>query len=159
MQKESTIFILIVVLFVSVFVIFYYFYGSAPDPEKTDDEKVCFLDKNKEDLCVYVELAETPEEQARGLMYRESLAEDRGMLFIYETEMVRGFWMKNMNIHLDMIWIDEDKEVVYIHRDVPPCSTDPCPTYRPDKESMYVLEVNSGFSEKNDIEVGDSVLF
>ena len=103
-----------------------------------------------------VEVADTFEERAQGLMFRESLARNTGMIFVFEQEQKHSFWMKNTLISLEMIHIDENLEVVDILHAVP-CEQDPCTTYVPQKESLYVLEVNKGFSEKNNIHISDKV--
>jgi len=109
---------------------------------------------------IKVELAVTPEDKSLGLMYRENLKEGRGMLFIYEKSSPVSFWMKNMLISIDMIFIGEDLEIKHIAHNVPPCPPEEtrCPTYRPPVPVKYVLEVPSGYSEKNEVNVGDRVV-
>lgn len=106
---------------------------------------------------INVELADTPEERKTGLMYRESLLQNRGMLFIYENEAIRTFWMKNTLIPLDMIFLNKDFEIVDILEGVPPCEKDPCPIYPSKGEAQYVLEVNSGLSEISGLAVGQTL--
>ena len=105
---------------------------------------------------VNVEMADTNEERARGLMLRESLGEDDGMLFIFDEANERTFWMKNTLIPLDIIFISEDFKIINIEQ-AAPCEKDPCALYKSNGEAMYVLEVNEGFSEKNNINVGNLV--
>ena len=112
--------------------------------------RVCFKDN-----CFNVELALTPQDKNQGLMFRESLELDKGMLFIYEKSGKYSFWMKNVLFPLDIIWIDENKEVVFISENILPCKSDPCPSVKPDKEAKYVLEINGGLSEKIGLAVGD----
>ncbi len=81
------------------------------------------------DSALRVELADTVERQIRGLMYRTSLAPDCGMLFVFDDDQPRSFWMKNTLIALDIIFLNADKQVISMHRDVPPCRRDPCPSY------------------------------
>ena len=100
-----------------------------------------------------LELAKTDEEKAKGLMFREYLPKRSGMLFIFEDTAPRSFWMKNTLIPLDMIFLDESMTVVEIKQKVPPCKADPCPSY-PSKPAKYVLEINAGIVEKNNINVG-----
>jgi len=114
--------------------------------------KVCFEDK-----CVNVEVAYEESEQQKGLMFRENLDKNSGMLFIYDGEDMRGFWMKNTLIALDMLWIDKDKNIVYIKENALPCEKDPCEVYGSLEKSKYILEVNAGFVMENDIKVGDEV--
>lgn len=109
--------------------------------------------------CFQVEIADTPEERATGLMFREELARDSGMLFVFEDDGIHSFWTKNTKIPLDIIWISQDMVVVYISRDTRPCLADPCPPVNPEKIARYVLEVNAGISESAGIEVGDKATF
>ncbi len=104
-----------------------------------------------------VEIARTPEEKQKGLMFRESLSDDSGMLFVFENDAPRTFWMKNTLITLDMIFIDESMKIVEIKADVPPCEEDPCPTYT-SKPAKYVLEINGGVAEQNKIVVNSSAV-
>ncbi len=107
------------------------------------------------DSCYDVEIAKTPQEQARGLMFRESLADGKGMLFVFESEIRHSFWMKNTLISLDIIWIDSDGKIVYISQNTPPCVADPCPSYAPDAPAKYVLEVAAGQIQKTGAQAGD----
>ncbi len=113
--------------------------------------KVCF-----ESNCFDVELATTFVERERGLMYRDSLDLDDGMLFVFEEEGIYSFWMKDTLIPLDIIWIDSNGVVVFIEEDVRPC-VDECSIFKSDRESKYVLEVNSGIVEKIGLKVGDKL--
>ncbi|MFP4132633.1 MAG: DUF192 domain-containing protein [Halothece sp.] len=105
---------------------------------------------------IELEVARTPEEQAMGLMYREKLAANRGMLFPLEPPREPQFWMKNVEITLDMIFLHEG-EVRAIAPDVPPCNETPCPTYGPDTIIDQVIELRSGRAEELELEVGDSL--
>ena len=112
--------------------------------------QVCF--KNN---CFEVELAKTTGEQRRGLMFRKFLDKNRGMLFIFNGEGDYPFWMKNTLVPLDIIWINENKEVVFISENTQPCKEDPCPLISPDKKAKYVLEINAGISKGIGLKVGD----
>lgn len=106
-----------------------------------------------------VELAVTPKQRARGLMFRKKLDEDKGMLFIFEEEGIHPFWMKNTFIPLDIIWADKNKKVVFIKRDAQPCKDGPCSLAHPTKKAKYVLEVNGGIAGRIGLGVGDSLAF
>jgi len=106
-----------------------------------------------EDATFALELVETPKEKEQGLMFRESLPKNQGMLFIFEDEARRMFWMKDTLIPLDMIFLNEGLEVVDVKNDVQPCKKDPCPRYI-SKPARYVLEINSGLARTHGIEVG-----
>ena len=100
-----------------------------------------------------VEIADGQSEWTRGLMYRQSLAENRGMLFIFPEETPRKFWMKNTIIPLDMIFLDKHKQVIDIQH-ATPCTSDPCITYTPKKPAQYVIETNAGFAQIHNIKEG-----
>lgn len=116
--------------------------------------QVCFKEN-----CFKVELAQTPDKISRGLMFRENLDHDAGMLFMFETEGTHPFWMKNTLIPLDIIWINETMEVAYISKNTQPCRADPCPGVNPGRRAKYVLEVNAGVSDEIGINAGDNVRF
>jgi uncharacterized membrane protein (UPF0127 family) len=105
---------------------------------------------------VNVELARTPDEQARGLMFRDRLADDAGMLFIFSQSSDHAFWMKNTLIPLDMIFIDEAGTVAGVVERAEPQTLTPRSVGAP---SRYVLEVNGGWSAANGFGKGDRVRF
>ncbi|HYS82858.1 MAG TPA: DUF192 domain-containing protein [Anaeromyxobacteraceae bacterium] len=103
---------------------------------------------------VAVEVMRAEAEQARGLMFREKLGPDEGMLFVFPESAEHAFWMKNTLLALDMIFIDERREVVGIVERAVPLSTEPRSVGRP---SRFVLEVNAGFAAARGVKVGDRV--
>jgi uncharacterized membrane protein (UPF0127 family) len=125
--------------------------------EKTGGPTVSFeTDKGK--TVVNVEIADTSAERTKGLMYRKSLAEYNGMFFIFETEQPLNFWMKNTLIPLDMIFLDANYGVVKVQKNVQPCKIDPCAVFLSGKPAKYVLEVNSGTSDRMGLKAGDKAL-
>jgi uncharacterized membrane protein (UPF0127 family) len=102
-------------------------------------------------VTIGVELADTPEEHSRGLMGRESLAPGRGMLFIFEGDSTRTFWMRDTLIPLDMIFINSSLDIVHMEEGAQPCTTPSCPHYTSGQPAMYVVEVNAGFVRENGI--------
>lgn len=96
------------------------------------------------DVSIMAELAVSPEERALGLMFREKINPDQGMLFVFEEEEIHSFWMKNTLIPLDILWLDKEKRIVHIEENVPPCRADPCPSYAPRMPALYVLELKEG---------------
>jgi uncharacterized membrane protein (UPF0127 family) len=104
-----------------------------------------------------VEIADTPEKQARGLMFRRTLQEGFGMLFVFADEAERSFWMKNTLIPLDMIFLNGDQQVVDLFASVPPCRADPCPSYTSALPARYVLEIAGGQAEELKLKVGDKI--
>jgi len=107
-------------------------------------------------IMVNVEVADNDEERMQGLMYRYSMEENNGMLFIFPEEQPRAFWMKNTFISLDIIYINADKEIVSIQKYTQPKSTYSLPSEKP---AQYVLEVNAGFCDKYNIRPGDKIEF
>jgi uncharacterized membrane protein (UPF0127 family) len=102
-----------------------------------------------------VEIADTRETQALGLMFREEMADDHGMLFVFPNEAPRSFWMKNCRISLDIMYFDKDLKMVSASLDTPPCRVNRCPSYPSKAPTMYVLELNAGMAAKLGIGVGD----
>jgi YVTN family beta-propeller protein len=107
---------------------------------------------------VFVEVPDDLEEHMRGLMFRQHLPWNAGMLFAYDSEEPKSFWMKNTLIPLDMIFVGDNSEIVDIIENVPPCEQDPCPTYPSEEPAQYVLEVNAGFVQQNRVQVGDQLV-
>jgi uncharacterized membrane protein (UPF0127 family) len=110
---------------------------------------------------IHAEIANTMKKRAEGLMYREQLAKDRGMLFTFDQAQPWTFWMKNTKIPLDIIWMNEKKQIIHIARNVPTCSRtdDGCPQYQPNDPAMYVLELGGGEAERLKLEKGSKLLF
>ncbi len=106
---------------------------------------------------ISVEIATSSQEKSRGLCCRESLGENSGMLFVYNASGDFPFWMKDTNIPLDMIWLDSTKKVVHLEEKVQPSSYPK--TYSSPIPSKYILETNSGWVEKNAIDIGDRAAF
>jgi uncharacterized protein len=109
-------------------------------------------------VALRLDLAITPEEQERGLMFVDFLPDDRGMLFLYKSDETRSFWMKNCKIPLDLLWLAADGTVVDISAKVPPCAVDPCPTYESSRPARYTLEVRGGLATEKGLKIGDRVL-
>ena len=114
------------------------------------------IDNGKKIINVNVEIADDDYERQQGLMLRERLDENDGMLFVFENEDYRSFWMKNTLIPLDIIFIGENLQIVDIKNAVP-CKQDSCSLYTSAKPARYVLEVNAGFAAKNSIEAGNKL--
>jgi uncharacterized membrane protein (UPF0127 family) len=93
---------------------------------------------------IRAELADTNEKRARGLMFRDQLPNDRGMLFIFNEPGQWVFWMKNTKIPLDIMWMDANKKIVDLVENIPGCFSDPCLQYQPAYEASYALEVPAG---------------
>lgn len=138
------------------------FAGPVPDPRcpadpgpvpKLRSGKVVFPDAARTTLTV--EIAERDEERMRGLMYRKSLDEARGMIFRFEERRDHTFWMKNTCIPLDMLFIDEDGFIVGIEENVPTLNES---SYHAGCPSSYVLEVNAGWARRHGVVAGQRVI-
>ncbi|AFZ44629.1 protein of unknown function DUF192 [Halothece sp. PCC 7418] len=105
---------------------------------------------------IKLEVANTPKQQAIGLMYREEMPKNRGMLFPMDPPRVPRFWMKNVEVTLDMIFVRNGKVSAIAHQ-VPPCEEDPCPTYSPDVVIDQVIELQGGRAQELGLEIGDSI--
>ena len=110
---------------------------------------------------IKVDIADTEALQTKGLSGRPSLDEYEGMLFVFPDDQIRYFWMKDMLISLDIIWIDKEGKIIAIEKNVPkPEIGTPdyrLPIYTSSGSVRYVLEVNSGFSERHNISTNDTV--
>lgn len=102
-----------------------------------------------------VEIADNQEARARGLMFRDSMPADHGMLFTFESAYVQTFWMKNTRIPLDILYFDSNYKLVSVQQRVPPCRSDPCAQYPSTGPAQYVLELNSGTADQLGVKTGD----
>ncbi len=104
---------------------------------------------------IVLEIADNEFLRTKGLSERESLGENEGMIFVFDEDTEGlSFWMKNTYIPLDIIFLNSELEVVHIIEDVPICQEDPCPAYEYEGEARFVIEMNAGWSKKNDLELG-----
>ena len=107
-----------------------------------------------------VEVADDDAERARGLMFRDAMPADSGMLFIHDSEEPQAYWMKNTRIPLDILYFDSGRRLVSQQRDVPPCALgDRCPPYPSDAPARYVLELNAGEAARLKLENGAELKF
>ncbi len=106
-----------------------------------------------------VEVMISDQDRALGLMFRKSLPEDKGMLFVFERSAFHGIWMKNCRFPIDIVWLDEDQRIVHVAEGVPPCKADPCPSYDPLRRASYVLELSAGQAAREKAVVGATVSF
>jgi uncharacterized membrane protein (UPF0127 family) len=106
-----------------------------------------------------VEVMASDEDRAMGLMFRPSLPQDRGLLFVFDRVDFHGFWMKNCKFAIDMVWLDEERKVVHVTESVPPCKSDPCPIYQPLRRAAYVVELNAGQARREKAVLGSALTF
>ena len=149
--------IIIIPLFTVVGLVFFLYFNFYNDVSLTDQ----ITNQGQNTLSINgiglkIEIADDPIEQSQGLSNRESLASDGGMLFIFPQPTMPGFWMKDMKFSLHLIWIDANGEIVEITRNVSP-TTYP-KSFLPPSPIKYVLEVNAGWADKNNVKVGNEVM-
>ena len=105
---------------------------------------------------IELEVAKTPQQQQMGLMYRPALPDNRGMLFEFGLPQPVSFWMKNVPVKLDMVFIHKGV-IEYITDSAPPCAEEPCPTYGPNKLIDQVIELRAGRATELKLKVGDRI--
>jgi len=105
-----------------------------------------------------VEIADTPDKQALGLMYRDRLPEGHGMLFIFQNDAPRSFWMKNTRIPLDIMYFSSRLELVSVAENARPCRVEQCPVYPSAGPAKYVLELNAGMASQLGLVPGDRIV-
>jgi hypothetical protein len=122
--------------------------ATQAGPDQAQDQWVII--KTPKGDVIQAELADTMQKRAQGLMYRTTLARDRGMLFTFGDSQLWAIWMKNTRIPLDILWLDEKKTIVHIERNIPICTRvdDGCPTYQPNQNAAYVLELAAGVADE-----------
>jgi len=121
-----------------------------------------FVDESGEELAtITYETAISDAEKRKGLMFRKDLDENHGMIFVYDKSETRSFWMKNTLIPLDIIFLDSNKTLINIEKAYPePDAADSeLERYQSDAPAQYVIEVNQNFTDRNNIESGDTVKF
>ena len=169
-SKQSAWIIPIALLTVIAVVITLFFSKSGKDETFTQTKtesldipfhkqgELVFLDKQQLDTLaiIGIEIADNDQKRARGLMYRNSIPSDGGMLFVFDTEQMQSFWMKNTYISLDMLFINAEKEIVTIQPNTTPLKEWSYPSSSP---AMYVIEVNAGFCKQHEIAVGDKIAY
>jgi uncharacterized membrane protein (UPF0127 family) len=130
---------------------------SEPSPVFRKEGELSFIKTNgKKIATIDIEVADNEAERVQGLMYRDSMGERNGMIFLFPEEDTLSFWMKNTRIPLDIIYVNREKEIVHIARNTTPYSLAQIPSKQP---AMYVVEVNAGFTERYLISVGDMIHF
>lgn len=131
------------------------------------DSEQQFLDINARQVTlpdgavIHAEVKADRQSQAIGMMYRDSLAADRGMLFVYRGPMKEAYWMHNCKIALDIIWLDKALKVVEVVPGAPPCDrpAKECPSYGGHEIAYFVLELGSGQAKVHGVETGKTLKF
>lgn len=108
---------------------------------------------------ILAEVMIKPEDQARGMKYRDELPPDRGMLFLHSDEGPHMYWMHQVKIPLDILWMDRNQRIVELSPNTPPClkSAEQCPVYGGRAASVAVLELAAGSIERHGLKIGDRI--
>ena len=133
MKKSAKIIIRIIIIILILIISFFVFLDNT---KKTKPQKICCNNN-----CFKLEIADTDASRQLWLMYRESMPDNNWMLFVFDEVWAHSFWMKNTLIPLAWIRLDSDLKIVDIIQ-MNPCKTDECPSYTPNYEAQYVLEIN-----------------
>ena len=146
MKEIIKILLLIIILVVSIFIL--QFFIQPRDSLKIND------------MVFNVEIFDTNEEIKNGLSNRNEIKKNQGALFVFNEPGFYSFWMKNMLFPVDIIWINDKKEVVFIKKDFQPCRIEEdCQNIIPNKKAKYVLEIKAGIADKIDIKIGNKIVF
>jgi uncharacterized protein len=158
--------VILFLLFLSVMA-FGYFHFSRKSPTTNDSENEKFVFQKQGELTFLsqdnrilskldIEIANTEYTREKGLMARATMADNQGMLFIFDYSQVQSFWMKDTILPLDMVFVDENYRIVHIAYDAVPFSETLISSEKP---AQYVVEVNAGYCKKNHIGIGDKIQF
>ncbi len=160
----NTVFILAVIALAAVVVLFIMneketgpnFIEQDSAPTFKNEGELLFINATAGDTLatIDIEIADNEQKTAKGLMYRSSMPQNAGMLFLMPNEEIQGFWMRNTYIPLDMIFVNGNMEIVTIHRNTTPMLES---SYISTAPALYVVEVNAGFCSKNNINEGDII--
>ena len=154
--KMNKYLILITLSFIAIVGFIYFLVNSgrtaAPFAKYIHRSTVSIGGKN-----IFVDVADTENLREKGLSGRTGIKNDEGMIFIFNGAEIPGFWMKDMNFSIDIIWIGEDWKVVSVSEDLTPESYPEA--YYPDTPVMYVMEVPAGFVKENNVYSGEDIRF
>lgn len=157
--SAKNIFIGSVIVLIAAFLIFNNFIKN-PNPEMeyytfTKEGELVFSDSlGNTKVKIDIEIADDDYQRRLGLMNRKEMKENQGMIFIFPRQDWLSFWMRNTLISLDMIFVDENKKIVTIHKNTRILSDTSYPSSKP---ARYVVEVIAGFTDKYNIQVGDKI--
>jgi uncharacterized membrane protein (UPF0127 family) len=162
MKKKQNILIYSFTIFLIVLsiTIFNFYITNEENQIKEKTALVTFFPSNTTSICIKCEIASTPQQQSEGLMNREELSDNNGMLFVYETPINLSFWMKNTLIPLDIIFLDENCVIINIESaDIEPdVSDEDLKRYNSISPAQFVVEINQGLCALYGIDRGTPAL-
>jgi len=163
-QNKTGLYVTLSLIIVAILIALVWFRQAKDDqnekdkltvPKKINQGEVTFVSgEGQRKASILVEIADDDYTRAYGLMFRQNLPENQGMLFIFEEDDYQSFWMKNTPIPLDMIFANSQNEIVHIEKYAEPYSLRSYPSRKP---AMYVIEVVAGFTDRYEIEAGDRI--
>ncbi|MEY4602242.1 MAG: hypothetical protein RL292_183 [Candidatus Parcubacteria bacterium] len=159
MKKSTWVLAGVLLIIVGIFVFRNTVLVPTPVPENTVAPEISYTKKEVMlgNMLFRLEVADTFALQERGLSYRQSLAPQTGMLFVFDTPGMYYFWMKDMNFPIDIVWLDQNKKVVHIEHALSP-STYP-DSFGPETPTQYVIEIPAGEVKGAGLSKGDVVSF
>jgi uncharacterized membrane protein (UPF0127 family) len=163
MNKFKLIVAILIAIFITILIFANFQIGQISQNKTKKLEEIYYVkviskENSIEKATFDVSIADTPDERMLGLMFVKSMPENKGMYFIFDEVNDSGFWMKNCEIPLDIIYIGSANEIVDISENAQPCRTANCEVFKPSTKYQYVLEIKGGLSQKLNIKIGDSVL-
>lgn len=140
------------ILILIIIFLFFIFFKSIINNDLKNISQICISGN-----CFDVEVMDTIQKRESGMMNKKDLASNRGMFFVFKKEGFYDFWMKDTLISLDIIWIDENYQIVNIKNNVQPCKISQCEFFKSEKKAKYVLEIKGGLTEDLRFKVGDKI--
>ncbi len=145
------LYLILLLITLGIVLIFGYYYI-------TNNSNVIIQNSNGNKLRINALIADSDAEKTKGLAILNELPEQSGMLFLNSIDTTNPFWMLNMKFPIDIIFMDSNKRIIYIFKNAQPCVNESlCKLIFADQPYRYVLEVNSGFTDKNNIEIGNQI--
>lgn len=168
--KQKSIWIISIAVILMIAIIGYLYYNPSPSSSKNltnskntepifiKEGSLWFISKENADTLrqVAIEIADDENTRAKGLMHRSSMADTQAMLFIFEKEARRSFWMKNTPMSLDILYVNKAREIITIQKHTEPYSESSIPSIG---EALYVVETIAGFCDNYQITEGDLITF
>lgn len=137
--------------------------SNAVDQASNNNKSLSSYEKANITINGFSLIADVPvtiDEFQKGLDIKNQINENQAMLFIFKEQGKMPFWMHGMKFPIDIIWFDNNSNVVHIEHNLQPCKTDlACPSYSPENNALYVLETRMGFSERHNVKIGTHMNF
>ena len=147
---------MLAVLVAALFVTFFFLNHKENQYLSNNLKEITLVNSENKQVKIYAEVVDNESARDQGLSGREKLPENQGMLFVFDSDQVLSFWMKDMKFSLDMIFLDSNYKIIDINENAQPCpSIKNCPIYIAKNPGKYVLEIDAGLAKKNNLKIGD----